>query len=471
MIRHKLWTLAAALPFAASLGCSNFLTGGELSTDPNRITQANARLLFEATQPNLWTFLGSDLARYSALFTQQIRGAQRQYQVIYQYGITESTTGGFFSGIYSGGGLVDLRNIDSLAIESRDSTLLGISQVSEALLIGEAASVFGDVVYSEALKGGNPKLDPQLVVYDSVQKLLDRAIVNLRATGPTNVGPGASDLVYGGNATKWRRLAFTLKARFYMHTAEVRGAPAYSAAKAASDSGITSSANNYVAVFSGGAGEQNLLYQFDVVQRSGYIDPDPYFVTFLTTRPDPVTGVARNDPRVNVYFNADRSDFNPSYIGTPTGGNVPMVLVSAAENLLIAAEASYKLGDQATALAKLNQERTTTSLPSSLAPGGYTLTAYPAGTAGPALLRAILDEKYIVEFVNIEAFNDYKRNCYPNVALVANASKSKIPARLFYDAAERNTNTSIPDPSAQPVRNANDPANATDPFGNACIGQ
>lgn len=463
MIRHRLLALAA-VPLLA-LGCSDYLSApGELTTDPNRITTSNARLLFEGTQPQVWTFLGSDVARFSSMFTRQIAGVQRQYQVIYQYGISESTTGGFFSGLYSGGGLVDLRNIESLSAAAHDSLFLGIAQTEEAMIMGEAASVFGDVVYSQALSGigTNPALDPQLVVYDSVQKLLDRAIVNLRTTAATNAGPGGSDLVYGGNATKWRRLAFTLKARFYMHTAEVRGATALAAAKAASDSGITNSANDYKAVFSGAAGEQNLTYQFDVVQRSGYIAPDPYFVNFLTTR---------NDPRVNVYFTADRSDINPTFMGTSGGGNVPMVFVSAAENLLIAAEASYKLGDQATALAKLNQERTTTSLPSSLAPSGYTLSAYPAGTAGNALLQAILDEKYTVEFMNIESWNDYKRNCYPNFPLVANASAAKIPARLLYDQSERNVNTSIPDPSHQPVRNANDPANATDPFGGVCVGQ
>ena len=47
----------------------------------------------------------------------------------------------------------------------------------------------------------------------------------------------------------------------------------------------------------------------------------------------------------------------------------------------------------------------------------------------------------------------------------------KVPARLFYDVNERQTNTSIPAPSQQPTRNANDPANATDPTGAACKAQ
>jgi len=48
----------------------------------------------------------------------------------------------------------------------------------------------------------------------------------------------------------------------------------------------------------------------------------------------------------------------------------------------------------------------------------------------------------------------------------------KVPARFLYDASERNTNTNIPAPTAQPPRNPNDPANATsDATGAACLGQ
>jgi hypothetical protein len=453
--------VAAAALVGGSVACHDYLTGGELSTDPNRVTAATTQLLFAGTQANLWTFLGSDLARVTSLFDQQLFGAARQQATIYNYGITEGTAGGFFQAIYAGGGLFDIRQVEAQSLAANDLRFLGIGQTEEALIVGEAASVFGNIVYSKAYTGPNPALDPQLTVYDSVQVLLDRAIVNLRSTVATNAGPGGSDLNYGGNATKWKRLAYTLKARFYMHTAEVRGASALAAALAASDSGITNSADDYKGIFSGNAGEQNLTYQFQVVQRAGDIEPNPQFVNFLTSR---------NDPRVDVFFNSARTDLNPTFLGTSGSGNVPMIFVSASENLLIGAEAAYKTGDQVKALALLNKERTTTAFPSSIA-GSYTLDPVAAGTSGPALLQAILDEKYIVEFLNIEGFNDYKRNCYPNISPVAGGSSNKIPARLYYDAAERNVNTSIPAPSAQPIRNANDPANATDPFGNRCLGQ
>jgi hypothetical protein len=75
-----------------------------------------------------------------------------------------------------------------------------------------------------------------------------------------------------------------------------------------------------------------------------------------------------------------------------------------------------------------------------------------------------------VNFQTIEAWNDYKRTCYPNVT--PNVAGVKIPARLPYDTNERQTNTSIPQAQNQPTRNQNDPPNAvSDGLGQACKGQ
>ncbi len=130
------------------------------------------------------------------------------------------------------------------------------------------------------------------------------------------------------------------------------------------------------------------------------------------------------------------------------------------ENTLIWAEAAYRTGDQATALAKLNEERENHGL-------------FPEAVAGQALLNEILIEKYIVDFqLGEESWNDYKRTCTPN--LVPTLAGAKIPGRLYYDANEQSTNTSIPAPNTgvNGLRNKNDPPNATsDGTGGACLAQ
>ena len=191
---------------------------------------------------------------------------------------------------------MDIRRLEQQTAAAHDSLFHGVAEVMEALMMGTGADLFGALTYIHALTNEqNPPLDSQLAVYDSVQALLSRAIVELGATGPTNVGPGASDLAYGGNAAKWIKLAHTLKARFLMHTAEVRPT-VYAQVASEARIGIVDPADNFNAVFSGNAQEANLWYQFDVVQRPGYIPPDPQFVALLQSR---------NDPRLATYFNAD----------------------------------------------------------------------------------------------------------------------------------------------------------------------
>ena len=125
--------------------------------------------------------------------------------------------------------------------------------------------------------------------------------------------------------------------------------------------------------------------------------------------------------------------------------------------MLIWAESAYRTGNESEAQTELNAERALVGLP-------------PITPTGQALLAEILTEKYIADFQSIEAWNDHKRTCTPN--LVAVVPGRKIPARLFSDARERQTNSSIPQPSQQPTGNANDPANAvSDATGQPCLGQ
>ncbi|MHB1262881.1 MAG: SusD/RagB family nutrient-binding outer membrane lipoprotein [Gemmatimonadaceae bacterium] len=435
-------SLAAAVLVA---GCNDFLTGGELSNDPNRPLSASSDRLFVAIQSQTWALMQSDLARIAGMFTQQWEGTDRQYQAIYNYNYSESTTNGFHAGLYTGGGLVDIRQLQANARAASDSFLLGVAQVQEALTMGTGADIFGDLTYTQALsRTTNPPLDPQMAVYDSVQALLGRAIANLSATGATNRGPGSADLVYGGNRAAWLRLAHTLRARFFMHVAEVRPG-AYAQALTEARQGITSTSGDYVEVFSGNANEQNFWYQFIEVQRSGYIAPNPYLYDLMESR---------GDPRLTDYFTPGGGDLSK----TRRASNYTQHVITAQENLLTWAEAAYRTGNESEARAQLDAEHQLVGLP-----------AVPATLSGTALLREILTERYIALFQTIEVWNDYKRTCFPN--LVPVVSGQKIPARLYYDTSERQTNSNIPPGSGQPTRNANDPANATDPFGNKCLGQ
>jgi len=438
----------AALVVSSAAACKDFLSGGELSNDPNRPQVVTNRNIFVGIQSATWALFSSDLSRLSGLFTQQLLGAQSQYIPLYQYAIDENATGGFHSALYGAGGLVDIRKLQQRSKDISDFTMLGIAQVLEGMVIGQGADYFGDLVYKGALQGGDPTLTKQLEVYDSVQAVLDAGIVNLASTAATNAGPGQGDLVYGGDAASWTALAHTVKARFYLNTAEVRPA-AYAQALAEARLGIQISAGDYHSVWSGRGGETNFFYQFVNEQRNGYAQPNAFLWDLMQ---------ARNDPRRPVYF-AGPVD---SDVGTQVDfGDVddptyPQPIFSADEHSLIWAEAAYRTGNQAEALAQLNRYRAANGIPI-------------GAEVGPALLREILTEKYIALFINTQAWTDYRRTCFPNLTPVVTGLK--IPGRLFYDALERQTNPNVPSAQDQPTRNEADPANATDDFGNVCLGQ
>ena len=443
----KLRYLALVAAGLAVTSCrGDYLTGGDLSNDPNRPQVATANQLFAGAEAAIWALLGSDGPRVTGMWARQFAGGQNQYQSIYNYLYDEGIQSGFNIGLYAAGGLVDIVRAQTIATQVQNFALLGILQVQEGLTMGTGADLFGDLVYSHALTNeSNPPLDNQLAVYDSVQKVLSAAITNMANPAPSSSPPTASDLVYGGDVGAWTALAHTLKARFYMHTAEVRPA-AYAQALAEAQQGIRSDAGNYFGAFTNSTNETNFYYQFQLtVGRGGYLIPDQQFVNLLNTR---------SDPRRPDYFNGAATNLS----GTRLAPNYPQTFVSYDENTLIWAEAAYRTGDQATALVKLNEERANHGLA-------------PEAVAGQALLNEILIEKYIADFqLGHEAWNDYKRTCTPNFP--PTQAGLKMPGRMYYDPNERFTNTNIP-PAGQGFngsRNPNDPANAvSDGTGQPCL--
>jgi hypothetical protein len=357
--------------------------------------------------------------------------------------------------LYVSGGLVDIKRLEEGSLAAKDTTFLGIARVLEGAFMGTGADLFGNIVYKEAVSGNpTPHLDDQLAVYDSVQTVLSAAVANLSvATSANNIGPGAADLVYGGNKAKWLALAHTLKARFYLNTAEVRPT-AYAQALAEAALGIQAESGTYSGAFTSAPGEQNFWYQFDIVQRGGDMGPGTFLDNLLK---------ARNDPRRTDYFQHNAADQPIDLSVARLAPNFHQPYVSYDENTLIWAEAAYRTGDQVTALAKLNQERANHGLPAE-------------AVAGQALLNEILTEKYIADFQLAEqVWRDYTRTCTPNLVpsplAASSPSGGRIPGRMLYDVSELSTDPNYPDDSST-FWNPDDPANATsDGTGAACLGR
>jgi starch-binding outer membrane protein, SusD/RagB family len=453
--------ICAAVLVVAASGCNNFLKGGDLSKDPNNPLAASPSQFFGSVQSNLWQLQSGDLSRLTTLWMQQGFGAARQMASVYTYsGVTEGTYDAEFARAYQGGGILDLHKVDSISVIFGDSIFLGISHVVEAWMIGTDADIWGDIPYSQADSFAlypQPVLDPQATIYNDVQNTLSAAIAEL--SSGAGVGPGGVDLVYGGDPASWIALAHTLKARFFLHTAELVGAPAYASAITEANLGISSNKGDYIANFSGSQeGESNPWFQFaDVDGGTGRAGD-------LIGLPSHLDSLLRGggDPRDTVYYakitgsdtsNADQGFFSKERLAS----TFPQPFVTYNENLLIRAEAEFQTGATAAALTDLNTERASWATATFASGASAWHPKVILAPVGAASLLAIMTEKYILMFQNIEAWNDYKRTCIPALVPIGGGVNGVIPGRLLYPVSERQTNPNIPLPGQQPARNANDP--------------
>jgi starch-binding outer membrane protein, SusD/RagB family len=449
--------------------CDDLLQGPGLTENPNSPTAASAEQLFVGVQARHAIFQQGQLARTTTIWIQQLSGVfnqQKEYGAFYNY--SENEVQQSYNSVYVGGGLVDQRKVREMAAAVGNVRLEAIAMIYEAMTIGTAAALWGDIVYREAVTPGitEPALDPQQQVYADVQALLDAAIAKLQGA-PTTAYP--IDLVYQGNPDRWRRAAYTLKARFHMHTAPRLGQAAYQAALTAANQGINEAPTTAAQAMHGQAPgdwrqwhgatlqDGNVWAQFNEARTD--MAANDRFVRVL---------VARNDPRLQEYFvPASDGEFrganqfgNPPADGSTAWSGLNRTIrvprtfrqpyVTWAENQLIIAEAQLALGNAAAALTAVNAVRTAVGM---------------AALAGPITLEQIMIEKWIAQFQNIDAYSDYRRTCFPRLSPGGSVSApaASIPFRFPYAANERLQNpANVPLPSAAPAKNWAD-ANTTCP--------
>lgn len=467
----KTHTLAlVAMLSALALGaCNNFLTGDKLTNNPNKSTAATADQLFIGVQVAVMGQFEPYPMNLLPLWDQQIAGVNRQWRTLSNFGqgTDNLTSDGLWNAFYGGGGLADIKRGIAAADAVGNQKEIGQFRVLEALYMGTAADLWGDVPFDSA---GNPfpTFDSQAAVYAHVQLLLDSAITDLGAGGE---GAGV-DFYFSGDFSKWIAVAHTLKARYYMHTAELPNL-AYDDAIlqlviSEAAQGVADPSGSLQTVHTTNTFEQNLFYQFLVGSRKGDVEPSAIHINLAKQFNDQVllaTLYSRNS--AGQYLGSSAGQSAGSLVSNfAIAPDYAMPLVTYSENILLDAEARYRRGDTGAggaAAADLATERATLG-----ETGAPTLP-----TGANALLVAILDEKYLQNFLNPEAYFDYLRTCVPNVPLpvLHDSNFPYVPARFQYGYTESTTNTANIPSEAGLYSNANWPKHAADPSGATCFGQ
>lgn len=274
-------------------GCKKFL---DINTDPNNPTDLPLTQILPTAQGgltfNLCMTVGG-INSATSTFTHQIVNTRVNDYIV--DGFSFQTAWGYSGagyGLYPGV-LFDLETIITKGTAQNAPHFVGVAQVQKAYLFSQLVDMFGDVPYSEALKGNNmltPKYDASQSIYDDLFKLLDQAKANLSA-GSSSISPNtASDLIYGGNRDRWIKLANSIKLKLYNQLRLKQNVSAQINALITENNFISNDAEDFQLRFGTSAAPENRNIGFfanynSAAQRESYVSP--YFYNILKTTADP----------------------------------------------------------------------------------------------------------------------------------------------------------------------------------------
>ena len=373
--------------------------------------------------------------------------------------IGSDNTGGIWAAAYYGMGQ-NVNRIIEWGIEQEKWDYVGVGYAVRAWSWLELTNQYGEAILKEAFNTSLSQFhyDTQPEFYDSCRAICHRALSYLNRTGgnmnPTNLAK-SDEYFNGGNLDKWKKFVYGILARSYIDLSNktnfVSSGMADSAIKYANLSCKTN-ADNIMATFSGANSSNGFNSYFGPTRSNmGTVRQGGYIANLMSgTNPDAFEGVT--DPRVwymlsenslgtfkgvtpwlgvteylsgttptaNYPKNFWRHPTQTSTTGTDDSARYvwanrgPWPMMTASEMQFTLAEAAYRKGDKATALAaytnaiSLNFDMLTTTYSAKI-PAGRAITpaskaAYlanpavvPATEAGLTMTRIML-QKYIALF-------------------------------------------------------------------------
>ncbi len=446
----------------AFTSCNKWIDTG-INVNPDAPSDVPMNLILPSVEARFAFTLvqGNDGFRTLSLWDQQMTGIARQSQAEGAYSFRAGDANNNWGALYAGF-LMDAKQLMDKASkpDSKSPYFEGAAKAITAAALGYASDLWGDIPYSEALQGSanlTPKFDSQQTIYADIQKLLDEAIADFSQPASANVFPFRGDIIYQGDAAKWVKACYALKARYALHLSKVDPTNAYKNALEYLAKAFTSNDGNMYYHYSTSNDNANPLYLF-------MYDRGDIRVSKMITD----TLSHHNDPRLPKYAAPIPAEIEingvkypaGSYVGSPidqpiSGAsepgpgiasiNSPTPIITYAELAFIAAECKFKLGDEAGA--KLAAEA---GLKASLDEYGVFDAAWFAGMkakidakSGQDLYRTIMFQKYLALMYNFEAYNDWRRTGIPALTPNPLAKGKAIPRRFPYptDALTYNPNT------------------------------
>jgi len=282
--------------------CSDF---EELNVNPNEPTTVGADVLFTNAIRNSVQTTSNEAFLLSNNIAQLTGKALHAEVDSYNWNAFPTV----WEGLYTS--LTDIESALSIATASQNSQMQGALLVMRSWIYAELTNAYGDIPFSEAIGGANAEAN-FTPAYDSQESIYSALLADL-GSAATLLAQGGSipgDILYGSDASKWIKLANSLRLRLLMYqstktdvssafAAIAQGAPLF-------ESNEDQATLSFLSAFPN---------QFPTIPlKQGDFDA----VAFSNSALSVMSGY--NDPRLSRYARPDNEDFeNPTFSGIDNG--------------------------------------------------------------------------------------------------------------------------------------------------------
>lgn len=427
----------------------------DINENKNNPEDVPSRLILtDVMTSSAFSITGSDYQFYASCYMEHnvgVYGQMYNAEIRVSEPIASSTYNNSWNNSYTN--LLNLK--DAIArcsaggSEDGNYVNLGIAQVLSAYNLAILTDLMGDTPWTESCQPGvifQPKIDKQEDIYKDIMKFLDDAIDNLgKTTTYTNLG--TQDLIYGGDAKKWTKFAYGLKARYTMRLSLIEAK--YQDVIDLANKSFATEAEQCIFNYNGST-SNNPINQF-------LVDRD-YFGSSQSLHNKLVD---RNDPRDAKYFEAYPG--TSALIFAPNGSpqqiqkyygisalsskTNPTYLMSFYELQFLKAEAYARLNqkDKAKEALQIALQSAFVKVGLTVADANNYLNNNISNRFETAPLAEIMMQKYLAfyEDESIEAYNDYRRLTAMGDNLIPLSNTKAFPLRYTYGSEDVTANKNV----------------------------
>lgn len=429
----------------------------KINTNPNAPEQVDAQFLLSNI---LWNAANNNAvdAWNAGNFLAQLT-AKHNFNEIDRYDIRTNTE--LWNKTYLL--LNDVKSLETLA-ENGNQTYKGVALVMRAFLFATLTDLWGDVPYSEAIKGTSdnnfsPKYDTQEEIYtgnEGILQTLRDAVTIL--DGSRNNLPIKGDLIYNGNVDQWIRFANSLRVRYLLRVSNKINVASEMQTIVSSNLLMQSNMDNSLVPYLATAPSQWFVHtiregDYSGVRMSSMIDSvltnlnDPRLqVWFKPTSASVGMGmpVYKSIPNglgpasIGQYDLADVSTLGAIFRDQPAGVNAVLMLYSELQFALAEAAQRGLIGGSAQMYYE-NGIQASFDYYNTTMPSNYLVQSEVAWDGS---LSKIITQKWLASMlVGYEGWFNYRRTGFPVLKqAVDNVNNDMVPVRYRYPDTEKAVN-------------------------------